>query len=151
MLIKIIIVILSSIICSVLYYFGGETNYNTKIRDIGCPVISCGLVAWHFYPLTPMGWTWLIISFLCSFGSMTTYWKGDKVDVKWYHWLITGMIYSLAMLPFCWFMGLWVQLIIRTIILAIIIMFWSEKIDDVFLEAGGRGFWYCITTPILFI
>lgn len=148
----IIVYAIFSIVCGCLYYLGGETGYNTKIRDIGCPAISCGLVAYHFWSvLTPVAWFWLVVSFLLSFGSMTTYWKGDKPDVKWYHWLITGAMYSLAMLPFVWYMRLWVQLAIRTVVLALITMVWSEKIEDVFLEAGGRGFWYCITTPILFI
>lgn len=143
---KIIIVILASVLSAVLYRLGGASGYNTKFRDVGCALISClvlgYLVAWH--------WT-LILVFGATWGTLTTYWKKKGSNAKWYNWLITGAMYSVATLPFIFAEGIWLGFISRTIVLGGLTMMWSEVNGNAVWEETGRGAILVGTIPLLLI
>lgn len=133
-------------LCGELYYLGGETGYNTKVRDLGVPTIIT-LWLWLGY-----GWSlWYLLHFGLLFGSLTTYWKKKGSDAKWWNWALHALGigiagYSLS-IPFGWsYWYLW-----RTIILCVGITLWSEGIGNVKLEAGGRGGMIMLTIPLIFL
>jgi len=125
---------------------GGASGYNTKFRDFGVPAIGILL-------LTILGgWHWIyILCFGLYFGSMTTYWKKKGTDAKWWNWLLTGLGYSLAFLPFAITSGHWIGFIIRTIIVSIATMVWSDEVGNPVIEECGRGFITTATLPLLLI
>lgn len=148
---KILITIVASIISGCLYRWGGSDWGNTKIRDLGCPTIAIGLLL-YLYP--HYDWKILLSYFLTFglyFGSMTTYWKKKGEDARWWNWLLTGLGYSLAFLPFAFASGLWLGFALRCVICSIGIMIWSEKIGWDIAEETGRGFISTITLPLLLI
>jgi len=139
-----------SFIGAILYRLGGIGKpFNTKYRDFGVPVIALGLLA--LLGGTAPWWIWLL-TFLGMFGTMTTYFEFDKnVDTDWYEWLVCGFMMGLSALPYAWYNGAWFWLIMRTIILTIGITIWSVLIKKDWLEEGGRGLLFTITTPLLLI
>jgi len=147
---KVVAIIIASVMSGVLYRLGGMGKpYNTKYRDIGCPLVSLGLLA--FLGGQAFWWVWLIC-FLWMFGAMTTYCKiGYQEDVYWYNWLLTGLHYGVCMLAFAWQNGSWAGLIIRIIFLGVAIMVWSEMIDDDDMEEFGRGALNTTTISLLLI
>lgn len=145
MILKTFIIITSSILSAVLYRMGGSAYYNTKYRDIGCALISTlligYLVSWH--------WT-LILVFGLTWAALTTYWKAGP-KAYWFHWLFTGMGYSLSVLPFCIAEGHWIGLLVRTVVLSLLTMIWSEINGNAVKEELGRGFLIPATIPLLLI
>lgn len=145
MILKILAVILVSVVSAVLYRMGGSQYYNTKWRDIGCALVSClligYLIAWH--------WT-LILVFGLTWGALSTYWKRTP-DARWWNWLITGAMYSVATLPFIIAEGHWLGFASRTIILGGATMIVSELEGNAVREELMRGFLICATIPLLLI
>lgn len=141
-----IAVILSSILSAFLYRMGGSQYYHTLWRDAGCALVSTlligYLISWH--------WT-LILVFGLTWASLTTYWKFGKVNAKWYHWLFTGIGYSLATLPLIIAEGHWLGFASRTIILSGATMIWSELNGNAVHEEMGRGALITLTIPLLLI
>ncbi len=130
---------------------GGSDRFNTKVRDLGISLVGVGLLV-YLYP--HYGWKILLSYFLTFglyFGSMTTYWKKKGTDAKWWNWLMTGLGYSLAFLPFAFASGLWLGFALRCVICSILIMIWSEKVGNATVEEFGRGFIATITIPLLLI
>lgn len=136
------IIVLLSIIAGVFYRAGGNGS-GTLWRDIGvsaCMVLVMVLMGhWH--------WT-LTLCFGLLWASLTTYnkWVGyffnrhDKSTVYWESWLVTGLFYGLAMLPYVIYDGNWVGFWLRTSVLALFTCLWSESIGKDWLEESGRGF-----------
>jgi len=148
-----------SCIGAVLYRIGGiggKWYLNTKVRDLGVPAATLGLL--YLLGGTAVWWVWLA-SYLWMYVAMTTYCRVGKQlipdphrpVIAWYNWLLTGLHYGVAMLPFIWYNNLWIGGCIRTFWLGIAIMAWSELMDDDFLEEGGRGFLTVATIPMLCI
>ena len=67
------------------------------------------------------------------------------------NWFLTGIGYSLAMLPYVISEGLWLGFISRTIVLGALTMIWSELISNDVHEELGRGALLTLTVPLLFI
>lgn len=140
-----------AIIAAGAYRLGG-TSAGTKWRDLGVPAIMVAAMLalghWH--------WT-LILCFVALFGALTTYnkWvsyffnRPDKHTVYAESWLITGLFYGLAMLPYVIYDGNWAGFAIRTSVLALFTCVWSELIGKDWLEEGGRGFAIIATLPLL--
>ena len=146
MLIKAIFISILASISAILYRFGGEGGIwykNTKIRDFGVPIIA--LMTMLILD-AKLNFT-LIFSSILLFVSMTTYWKilnplfdKSKDDCYWFNWLATGFAYSLAYLPYVINSHSYFGFIVRTILLSLLTMFWSETIKNVNWEERGRGF-----------
>lgn len=67
------------------------------------------------------------------------------------NWFITGIGYSIAMLPLVIQVGCWKGFISRTIVLGAATMIWSELISNDVQEELGRGFLIQLTLPLLLI
>ena len=156
-----LVIILASLASAVLYRAGGMGKErdaepawmpmfmrNTNFRDVGCSIISClligVLVVWH--------WS-LVLVFISTLACLKTYWKFGKRNALWYHWLITGAMYSVATLPFVFVCGqdLWEGFIARTVILGGLTMMWSELNGDAKWEEMGRGALLTLTIPLLLV
>ena len=146
-----------SAVSGVLYRLGGIGKpFDTKFRDLGCPFIAV-VILWLVWGIAVPIWVH-ILSFGLMFGAMTTYNKwigkffgyGDS-DVYWISWLVTGILYGFAVIPYGWYLDSWVGFIIRIVVLGLSTMWWSEFVRDVNLEEGGRGFLFTATLPLLMI
>ena len=148
-MVNILILIGLSLLAGFLYRAGGADWGNTKWRDLGVPIVM-------IYAMSLLrGWDWSLIpcAFLL-FGSLTTYnkWASrSKTDVLAPSWAVTGAFYGLSMLPYAFFTGHWWMMGARTVILALFVCGWSEAIDDVKWEDGGRGFSIIATLPLFLI
>ena len=147
---KILIVIIASIISAILYRMGGIGKpFNTKLRDFGVPLV--GLILLYILGFRAMWWAW-VLTFGAYFGSMTSYFKFDnQEDVHLWNWLLHGLIGGLSAVFFALSNGIWYAWAIRVILLSILIPLWSELMDEVNLEEGGRGFLFTITMPLLLL
>lgn len=143
-------IVLSAI--SAVFYRAGGNGSGTLWRDIGVPVcmVLAMIVTGHWH------WT-LLICFILLWASLTTYnkWVGyffnrsDKSTVYWESWLVTGLFYGLAMLPYVIYDGNWIGFGLRASILALFTCLWSESIGKDWLEEGGRGFAIIATLPMI--
>ena len=114
---------------------GGKWYLNTKVRDLGCPLCALAVlyIKYGFHIA-------MIPTFFVMWAALSTYFKGDKPDVLWYHWLIVGLAMGLSLFPYAWANGLWPMFWFRTIILIATITISSEAIDEVNFEEFTRGF-----------
>lgn len=138
-MVKLSIILIASCVSAYLYRKGGSDNSNTKWRDLGCAVvyfitaILLGIVHSMTALLLLLGSTGLL------FGALTTYWKLGSEDVNWYSWFLTGLAYGVSSFPLMWAgVPLWL-IIVRSILLGIATMFWSENTQNPWEELG-RGF-----------
>lgn len=131
----------------IFYRLGGYgLPFNTKVRDFGVP--SCMIT---YFMLTEH-WNWiLILCFGLMFGAQTTYFKKKGSDAKWYNWLLVSLAFSFAMLPYTWITGHWVGFELRTLVVIVITVIWSELIGNVNFEEFFRGFIQIITLPLLML
>lgn len=137
------IVLLLSCISGCIYRAGGIGNNpkynwlprwarNTKVRDLGCPLVMLAAM----WILGLWNW-WLLLSFLLMFGALTTYWDElFKFDNHWFH----GFMVGAAMFPYAWATNNWFGLGLYSILLAIAMGAWSRSIKWDDLEEFGRGF-----------
>lgn len=146
---KAILTAIAAFLGGILYRLGGIGKpFNTKVRDIGVPILSLGV-------LGLMGarasWYLWLLTFGTMFGAMTTYCKFGQEDVKWWNWLLTGMLYGLSALPITFALGHWGGFIARTIFLMGSVSGWSEAVSWDTLEEWGRGFLFVVSIPFLMI
>ena len=83
------------------------------------------------------------ISFLLTFGALTTYWH--------FKWFWHGFFIGLAMIPFAWVGIAWWLILIRAVILGVLMKWWSDREDNDVKEEFGRGVLIVLTLPILII
>ena len=150
-----ILTIVFALIAGLLYRLGGIGKpFDTKYRDLGVPIIvTIWMITFGYFH-----WS-LLFCFGALFGAMTTYnkWVGyffnrpDKSTVYWESWLVTGLFYGLAILPYCIFQGHWVGFGIRAVICAVFCCLWSQFIGKDWLEEGGRGAIVVLTLPFVFL
>jgi len=142
---KIGIWLILSCLSAILYRMGGSGKpYNTKCRDVGVPlcVAICVVLLgeWHWSSLNSAD---------LMFGAMTQYWKNGEPDVKWYHWFVTGLMYAVAWLPYCYYTHNMNGFAIYAIIISIGTVLWSEVNDNDVWEESGRGFLVTFFAPLL--
>ena len=123
-----------AVVSAILYRMGGAAGYNTKWRDLGCPLVAVasalviGMCHWS-----------LVISFGVMFGAMTTYWKRKGQDAHWYHWWTTGLIYAVAFLPPAYFLSRIEAFVYYAIFVSTVTTVWSVLMSNVVWEECGRG------------
>ena len=150
----ILITLVMSVVAAILYRMGGAGEpYNTKCRDIGLPVcVSIVLLfCFHVFLHSFRFYGALAVSFGLLLGAQTTYWKKKGTDAKWYNWAFTGLGYSLAAFPIAWVTGRWIGFAIRSVVLTGWTVLWSQWMNNVVWEEGGRGALEVITLPLLLI
>lgn len=150
---KIIIWLVVSIICGLLYRAGGKGKpFNTKYRDLGCPLVAYTYL-WFIgnsglQEAFPLKIGLFLVAYGLTFGVLTTYWDFLFKEDNFY---IHGFFVGLATIP-CMFLGIHLYaIIIRTIILAFGMGLWSKIIGWDIAEEFGRGFLITATMPILII
>lgn len=149
-----ITLIITAILSAILYRLGGTGGAwwkNTKVRDLGCPIVCLG---WLYCHLAAPWWAYFL-SVGVMFGSLTTYhkWLSKLIykenRVRWCSWLLTGFVYGLSLFILAWVTGHWAGLLYRSVVLGVFTMLWSEAISLDWLEESGRGFLLAITLPIM--
>lgn len=97
------------------------------------------------------GWNWtIILSCGLLYASLTTYFKPDSSNGKWYHWAMCGVAVSLAMIPYVIYSGNWMGFFYRLIITTLLTTLSSEFIGTDYLEEGSRGYVIVGSLPLLF-
>ena len=145
-----ITIILGAIISAVAYRMGGSDTYNPKWRDWGCSLIPM-VVLYHIYgKLTLVNVILYLLTFLLSWGALSTYWK-KGADAKAINWFFHGFGIGLSSIPFAWIGIAWWLILLRAVVLGITMMAVSELSDNVYVEECGRGALIVLTLPILFI
>jgi hypothetical protein len=120
-----------------LYRLGGAgAPYNTRYRDVGCPLVLIGAVMCLFGLKTAYIWGYLI-TFGLSWGALSTYWqflfKGK--DNFYAHGLGCG----LAGIPLIWCgVPLWI-ILVRIAICTAGMGLWSAWVSKDTWEERGRG------------
>jgi hypothetical protein len=119
---------------AIFYRLGGAKGYNTKFRDLGCPLMAV-LALWFLlgkFSLLPY-----FLTFGLMFAALTTYW--DEVfgyDNMYAH----GFMIGLSTLPFLGII-LWWKIIIYAIILGLSMGLFSHKINvSAVVKELFRGF-----------
>lgn len=163
-------IIALAVLGGILYRMGGSSEWNTLYRDLGVSAVSIVI-------LRSIGYTdaWMLaLTFVILYGAMTTYFDkinkffGHSDKEFWLNWMLIGISYSLATLPIVIKYSLWKGFMIRTAVLPVIYVvtdawidradFSSKKLakyeftrDRTILKEFVRGFFNCITLPLLLI
>jgi len=140
-------VVALAILTAILYRMGGSDEYPKAVRRFGCPITV--LASLYILGIHGPWWAYLV-SYLALYGALTTYhdYLTDDGSENWICWLMTGLVYGLAMFPF---FALWKMVLARSLVLAVFTCIWSEGQSDPVWEELGRGFLLGITIPILII
>lgn len=152
---KIVWVIGISILSGACYRAGGSAKKgnwldfmrNSKVRDIGCSLLSLGLFIGQ--KGANWGYFWLyVIAFGLSWGFLTTYWDFITGKDNFY---LHGLFCGLAFIPLHWIGLSWGVIGIRAIVCAILMGLWSAWQGNDIKEEFGRGFILTVTLPILLL
>jgi len=156
--------ILLSIVSAYLYRFGGmgKEEFTRKFsylplflhekltRRLGCMLTA---VIWLTLNLSRINIVAFIISAGLMYGSLTTYndWLNNGKE-DWKCWLMTGICYSLALLPLAITGDIsWLGLGIRTVVLGLSTMAVSEIFSSADWEEYSRGGIFCLSLPLILI
>lgn len=144
---NILIVLGFSLLSAFLYRLGGVGDpFNTKIRDLGVPtcmlVVMALLGHWHNI---------LLLCFLLMFGAQVSYFKKKGELPIWYNWLLVGLAFSAAMLPYSVVIKNYDGFLYRSIVVTVFTIIWSEVVNLDWLDEAGRGFVQIATLPFLFV
>jgi len=143
-MVKLLLWLICSIACGVLYRMGGSDKYNTKVRDLGVPfVFILSLSLWA-------GWSWwLVLCFGLMFGALTTYWGKKGSDKTFLNYFLHGLGVAVAMLPYAISMHHYIGFIIRCLVVSLGIAYWSIYVGNDIREEFGRGVIIGSTLPLL--
>lgn len=139
-----------SIIGAVLYRLGGLKGFNTKIRDLGVPLIG-GIAVYALAGKMPL---WAVsVAFLGYFGALTSYYDFiNGEDNFWIH----GFVGAFSYFPYAIVTGLWFMFAVRCIICAVFIgginyiaNKYSWKHSD-WIEELSRGFILTLSIGLLY-
>jgi len=124
---------------------GGSDRYSKKWRRFGCAIVTTGAL---FLFLSPH-WTFAI-HLILLYAFLTTYHDYlNNGKENWLCWLVTGICYGLAALPLIWAGVSPYSILIRSVVLGVTTMLWSEWRDNAVEEELGRGALIMLTLPIL--
>ena len=153
-MVRILIILGTSILGGILYRLGGKEGFNTRYRDIGVPLCICALLG-LLGGLNGL-WQWLSLfpCFFLQWGALTTYryFLPKPKDYSWYHYAMHGSFVSLAIFPYSLATGHWIVFGLRVILCTIGLSSWyfiAKWNDD--LHEWGRGFILTLTTPLLLL
>jgi len=101
-------------------------------RWVGCGV-CVGLVHMAY------GWLAIPVALLAGLSTTTYYKIGGQENVLWYNWLLCGFVQSLVTLPITLLQGLWVEQIVRSVCMTLLILGVRELSKNVYVEEIGHG------------
>lgn len=116
------------------YRFGGSSNGQRWIREIGVGVAEIValtiLFGWQWWGLLIMGTVWI----------ETSYFKSKGTDATWKNWLLVGVSFALVPLPYLFADGHhWVGFIWRTALIVPFITVWRTVVGNVQWQEGVSG------------
>ncbi len=132
---KIVIVLVLSLICGILYRLGGWEKGNRLFRILGCPFITL-VAVWALLGFNLAYWWAYLLTFGASVGAISAYWG---LDEKKYGYWAHGLGLALALLPIAYISGHWWGFAIRSVVLIAGITLWSEYTSIDWIEERGRG------------
>ena len=131
------------ILCAILYRLGGMGGAwwkNTKVRDLGVPIVC---TTWMVLNYTCPWWVH-VLPFVLLFATLTTYW--DKIfdyDNYYAHGLICGLAYiSYGNIGF---------VVVRAILMGILMGTLCDNTENDWIEELGRGAVIALTLPLLLL
>jgi len=138
--IKLLVFLLCISFSGVLYRMGGSAKWNTKWRDLGCPLVLLVIILTLFGLKLDFWWAYLL-TFLLSFGALTTY----------YDWLFGydnyyahGLGCGLAGISLVWAdVPLWI-ILARLTLCTIGMGLWSKYTKNDVVEEIGRGVFFIL-------
>jgi hypothetical protein len=137
MIMTIIITVISTILCAIMYRMGGSGNYPRQVRVIGIPF----LLTIQAYIFGCHSW-WLVLSFGLTIAAISTYWDFLMVllfkidyDNFWLH----GFMLGVAAAPIAYVTGHWWLFAARCMIMAIFMGVWCALWGWDIAEETGRG------------
>ena len=137
-----------SIACAIAYHIAGKGGFKWAklIRRLGCSLLAlCLFLALKGFTL---GFWWAYGLFIIlNYGALSTYHDYIGYDCFW----LTGLFYGLSALPLVWCGVHLLNILIRSIFLAISIGWIRSKSGKTFTEEFWSGFLYCASVPILLI
>ncbi len=133
-------IVLACAVSAVFYRLGGAKGYDTKFRDIGCPLTLIALVI-ALYGLNTAYWAYLL-TFGLSWGALSTYWDWlfKKEDNHYAHGLGCG----LAGIPLIWCGVPWEVVTVRILICTFGMGLLSKLIKNDVKEELTRGLIFII-------
>lgn len=140
------LIFIPAILNGALYRMGGSGNFPRWTRPVG--IASMTMLAMWILGL----WHWSVIpSAGIMAGVSTTYFKRPGWDAYWWNWLFAGLSFGLAMMPYAYFTGQWLEFFLRTAVCTGLVCAWSEFIGWDIAEEAGRGFIAIVTLSIFLI
>ncbi len=150
------------LLAGMVYRMGGSGNYSRWTREVGVGV----LLILELLLLRLFNWGCLGI--LGTVWIESTYFKKKGSDAEWWNWLLVGLSFSVAILP--WFVWSWIVnhkpvhwigYLVRITVCTGLTLLWQEQLSALFskwLDIGkditdefGRGAIQIITLPLLLI
>ena len=134
--------IIVTVLCAILYRLGGMGGAwwkNTKMRDLGVPIVCLGYMLQ--YTATP--WYYHALAFILLFAALTTYW--DKV-FKHDNFYAHGFMIGLAYLPY----GSGIAPV-RALVVCMAMGILCQLSENDWVEELGRGAIIGLTLPLLFL
>lgn len=140
---RVIIVITICFLSALLYRLGGIGKPWTtfKARDAGCSLCAVGIML----ALGVQVYWWVhLLSFGLMWAALSTYTYGipkPNGNVQWYHWLLHGIMVQFSGLLYVIFLKSslgWFAVGVG--MSGLLVVAWSQLMDDVNWEEGGRGF-----------
>lgn len=130
---------------AVFYRLGGYGHgFNTKVRDLGIPL--CALIWFYWSGVFILA---VLPCLVMMFAAQTTYFKKKGTDAKWYNWLFVGLAFSISYLPYSLVVGNVSGFMVRTVIVTVFTVLWSEFVGKDTWEEMGRGAIQIVTLPLL--
>ena len=151
---KIWFLLIAAIASSIAYRLGGKQGYNTKIRDLVCPLIAL-ITLWLLAGFKSSYWWAYLLTFGLMFGSLTTYW--DWMFKNKDSMALHGAGIGLAVIPLLWCNVAWYVIIGRVILLALSFGLINKYVNKWLIphsdeiEEYSRGFLIVATLPVLII
>ena len=140
-----LIVMVFSVVGALLYRLGGWEKGRKVFRRVGTPAAALAMFfcMQGFYG---QYWTYFVSFMLLNYFAMSTY--HDYVGYD--NFYLTGLVYATAALPLVLLTESWVGFTLRCAILTIVTGLWSRTFGNDIVEETGRGFFYCVTMPLIF-
>ena len=136
------------ILNAILYRLGGKGGgpwyFNTKMRDVGCALVTCFGMFWIYGVTT---WWAHALGFAALFACLCTYWDSFfGYDNFFFHGFMCGVAFA----PYAMSGDVtWLGVLIRAGALGLFMWAWCGFFKNDVVEETGRGASLAMTLPIL--
>ena len=127
------------ILCTTLYFIGGQKWAHTLVRDLGCPLCIAGL-AWFIFGFS---W-WFVLAVPIMWGGMAV---GDHEQL---YWTPHALVISLGMMPYTIVIEDWLPFLLMIVVVVGGTYLVSRFLNKFGIDVIGRGLLYA-TIPLWFL